>query len=570
PRYHATAMSEPLGSLCIVLHAHLPYVLHHGSHPHGEAWLYEAAAETYLPLLDTIGEVALHRARPAVTVGLTPVLLEQLAHERFKTGFISYLKERAGHAAHDRADFERAGEAHFATLAERWEKWYVAKLAHFERIGRDIPGQFAARWREGHIQILTSNATHAYMPLLLTDQCIRAQMSAGTRVSEKHLGAKSRGMWLPECAYRPECERWKPAVLYDDPRPRLGLETFIAGAGIDHFIVDTPLITNGHPLGTFEHGVFRSVSEAQIYWDKQRAWRNPLEPVGVASNPERPSVFALARHPRASEQVWSGIIGYPGSGEYLEFHRKHGDRGLRYHRVTDTQIPLGQKQPYHPEDTFAKLYQHSQHFCNIVREALADHHRATGRPGVVVAPFDAELFGHWWFEGPQFLRDVLFTLNRDKSVQLLTAQEVLERHPPDKVMRLNEGSWGKDGNHSVWLNEQSKWIWEAEYRAEGRMLKLLNELPWRTNAQVKEMMQRAGRQLLLLQASDWPFVVHSGGAVDYGIQRFAGHVTRFDRMTTIATDIASGRPIGPVQKSEIDEADAHDDVFPEIDLGWWA
>ena len=164
-----------------------------------------------------------------------------------------------------------------------------------------------------------------------------------------------------------------------------------------------------------------------------------------------------------------------------------------------------------PEDVFAKLYEHSQHFYLTVREVLREHYEKTGRPGVVVAPFDAELFGHWWYEGPLFLRDVIFTLAHDSQIKLMTAEEALDAYPPDKVMRLPEGSWGEQGNHSVWINEQNRWMWEIEYRAEGRMLKLLGELPWKTSPQVREMLERAARQLLLLQASDWPFIVHSRG-----------------------------------------------------------
>ncbi|HZL36359.1 MAG TPA: 1,4-alpha-glucan branching protein domain-containing protein [Tepidisphaeraceae bacterium] len=562
-------MSESLGSLCIVLHGHLPYVLNHGVWPHGEAWLYEAAAETYLPLLDMIGEVALHRARPGLTIGLTPVLLEQLAQERFKAGFIAYLHERMEHAARDHAVFERDGQKHFAYLAGRWEKWYAARLADFQRIDCDIVGQFAARRDEGHVQLLGGPATHAYLPLLLTDECIRAQMSAGALAGERHLREKPRGMWLPECGYRP-AQEWKPPVLYDDLRPRAGIETFVAGAGADHFFIDSHQVADAQPLGTLEAGVFCEAGEAQIYWDKNRPWRSPMQPVGVASFPQVPDCFALARHPRVSEQVWSGAIGYPGSGEYLDFHRRNGPHGLRYHRVTDVSIDLAQKQPYFLEDTFGKLYEHSQHFCRIVRDALAEYKREHGRPGVVVAPFDAELFGHWWFEGPRFLRDVIFTLSRDKSVQLATAAEVLEQHPPQTVVRLPEGSWGKEGDHSVWLNDQTRWIWEVEYRAEGRMLQLLRDLPWKENADVRGMLERAGRELLLLQASDWPFVIHSKGAVDYGIQRFSLHATRFERMANIAEQLAGGRPIDALQKSQVDEADAHDVVFANIDLNWWA
>ena len=548
-------MSDALGCLCIVLHGHLPYVLHHGTYPHGEAWLFEAAAETYLPVLEVLDEVANHKARPAVTVGLTPVLLEQLAHDRFKAGFVEYLHERIDRAGQDRREFEGKNDAHFAFLAERWRKWYAARLAHFEKIGRDLPAQYARHRAEGHIQILTSSATHAYMPLLLNDQMLHAQLACGTATSRHRLGGGDFcGMWLPECAYRPARREWLPAVLYGDARQRPGVEQFVAGAGVTHFFVDSHMVMQGEPLGTWDDGRFHDTGDAQVYWDAGRGWRDPLQPVGVASEAGPPACFAFARHPRVSEQVWSGVIGYPGSAEYLEFHRKHGERGLRYHRVTHNRLPLHEKQPYSPDDVFAKLYEHSQHFCNVVRDVLRQFKtRTNGRPGVCVAPFDAELFGHWWFEGPSFLRDVIFTLSRDPQVQLLTAEEALAQYPPDKVMRLPEGSWGEKGNHSVWLNDRSRWIWEMEYRAEGRMLQLLHALPWRQNRAVREMLERAGRQLLLLQASDWPFVIHSGGAVDYGIQRFAGHCTRFDRMAGIAYALANGggRELTPLERVQV-------------------
>jgi 1,4-alpha-glucan branching enzyme len=562
-------MSDYLGSLCIVLHGHLPYVLHHGTYPHGEAWLYEAAGETYLPILDMIGEVALHKSRPALTIGLTPVLLEQLSHERFKTGFVDYLNGRMDRARQDRREFESRNDLHAAYLAERWERSFQASLDHFERVHRDIPGEFAQRFRDGHIQILTSNATHAYMPLILNDEMLRAQMTLGTRTSQQRLGIKSRGMWLPECAYRPTWDHWMPSVLYDNARYRPGLENFIAAAGVTHFFVDTHLIGQGHPVGIIDKGDFRETNETQLHWDHRRGWRQPMEPVGVVSQPQMPDVYAFARHPHVSEQVWSGSIGYPGAGEYLEFHRKYGERGLRYHKVTSNKTPLSDKQPYHPDDVHGKLFEHAQHFCNVVRDTLRQYRDQTGRCGVVVAPFDAELFGHWWYEGPRFLRDVIFTLSRDPSVELRTAEEALYHHPADKVMRLQEGSWGEKGNHSVWINDRTRWIWEIEYRAEGRFLKLLHELPWRDNDQIKQMLIRAARQLVLLQASDWPFVIHSQGAVDYGIQRFSGHATRFDRMTLIAEHLATGRELSDLERTQIQEADTHDNIFPEIELEWW-
>jgi 1,4-alpha-glucan branching enzyme len=562
-------MSESLGTLCIVLHGHLPYVLHHGSWPHGEAWLYEAAAETYLPLLDMVGEAALMKSRPALTIGLTPILLEQLSHQRFKDGFVIYCNERIDRAKQDEADFKKAGDGHKAYLAQRWQDWFNKKLEHFDRIGRDIPAEFGKRFREGHIQILTSNATHAYMPLLLNDQMMAAQMKAGTNTSKRVLGIQPRGMWLPECAYRPQWDHWNPAVLYDNPRHRPGVEKFIADAGVTHFFVDTHMVTSGQPLGIYEKGNFRSVSEQQLHWDQKRGWRHPLEPTGVASWPEAPKTYAFARHPKISEQVWSGSIGYPGAGQYMEFHRKHGDRGLRYHKVTSNKTDLSAKELYYPDDIPAKVFEHAQHFVNVVKQVLGEYKFWSGREGVCVAPFDAELFGHWWFEGVQFLRDVILTLANDSQVKLMTAEEAMYHHPPDKVMRLPEGSWGENGNHSVWINDKVKWMWEIEYRAEGRMLKCLHELPWKTNTAVKELMDRGARELLLLQASDWPFVIHTQGAVDYGIQRFSGHATNFDRMMTLAEKVAKGLELDEVDKAEMREVDLHDSVFMDVDLNWW-
>jgi 1,4-alpha-glucan branching enzyme len=556
-------MPGPLGNLCLVLHGHLPYVLHHGSYPHGEAWLFEAAAETYLPILDMIGEVALLQKRPGITIGLMPVLLEQLAHDRFKTGFVDYLNDRITKAEADRKELDEAGDKHGAYLAERWVDWHGERLAQFERIGRDIPGEFAKRYDEGHVELLTSNATHCYMPLVLNDQMLAAQMKCGTSTSEKHFGKRPTGMWLPECAYRPHWPHWMPSVLYDNARDRPGVETFMASEGVTHFFVESHLVQNATPMGHRHDGSFYPGAGGRV------GGNETLEPVGVASEPRETSVHAFARHPKVSEQVWSGSIGYPANGKYLEFHRKRGERGLRYHKITSTKTPLNEKEPYYPDDIASLVHEHAAHFCDTVRTTLGDYNRATGRRGTVVASFDAELFGHWWFEGPRFLRDVILNLAGDEHVRLATASEVLASDPPDKVMRLPEGSWGENGDHSVWSNEQTKWWWEIEYRAEGEFLKQLHALPWQTNAEVRTLLEKAGRQLLLLQASDWAFVIHTGGAVDYGIQRIADHATNFGRLIKAASDVAAGESLSDVQKVEVANADAHDVIFQHIDLNWW-
>ena len=407
------------------------------------------------------------------------------------------------------------------------------------------------------------------MPLALNDQMLSAQMTVGTETSRKHLGVKPKGMWLPECAYRPQWDHWMPSVLYDDARSRVGIENFIEAAGVTHFFVESHLIQQGSVMGTHAHGHFAVANDTIAYWDREKGWKEPFEPVGVVSWHRPPEVFAFARHPKVSEQVWSGTIGYPGDGVYMEFHRKHGEHGLRYHKVTSTKTPLSDKDPYYPDDIPGKLFEHAHHFANVVKDALRDYRNRTGRPGSIVASFDAELFGHWWFEGPQFLRDVVLTIANDPEIELLTAEEVLERKPPDKVMRLPEGSWGENGDHSVWMNEQIRWYWEIEYRAEGQFLKLLHDLPWQTNAEVRGLLERAARELLLLQASDWPFVIHSGGAVDYGTERISLHAVRFDRACAMAERVASGKAITSLQTAQLAEIDAHDTIFMDLKLDWW-
>jgi 1,4-alpha-glucan branching enzyme len=562
-------MASSLGRLCFVLHGHLPYVLHHGAWPHGEAWLYEAAAETYLPLLKLLDELAAQKFPIGLTFGLTPVLLEQLASEYFKSGFVRYLGERIERARDDAAEFETDGHTHMASLARHWEQFFADQLAHFGAIKQDIPAAYAGHFRDGRIEILTSAATHAYLPLLLDDHSIRAQLVAGAMISEKHLGIRSRGFWLPECAYRPAIERWKPPVIFDDERSRPGLETFFQARGFTHFFIDTPMIAGAQPLAVMRDDAAESTSSALVFWDTRRGWGNPLDPVGVVSEPRPPSVYAFARHPRVSQQVWSGVIGYPGAGEYLEFHRKHGQRGLRYYRVTNHETPQHKKAMYDPSLVAGKIYEHAHHFCGVVRETLQEYTAQTGRIGTVVAPFDAELFGHWWFEGPRFLRDVLLTFAHDGTVDLTTSDQALRQSPLEKVVRLPEGSWGEGGYHHVWLNEKTEWLWAMEYRAEQRFHTLIEELPWRSNAPVRQYLEKAGRELFLLQSSDWSFVIYSGGATDYGVTRYAGHATRFGRLANIAEAVTRGDRIDAVQQSEIAEADAHDDVFADVDLKWW-
>jgi 1,4-alpha-glucan branching enzyme len=561
------------GSFCLVLHGHLPYVLRHGTWPHGEDWLYEAAAETYLPLLASIRECESLSGNPRLALGLTPVLLEQLAHDDFEEGFARYLEERRARAVSDREEFERDGEEHFAGLAARWEEFYGNLAGQFEDVDRDIPRAFAELAQRGSVELLTSCATHAYLPLLLEDSSIHAQLRAGLATSERVLGFRPRGLWLPECAYRPPGP-WHAPISWGGARNRPGIEHFLAAEGITHFFVESHLVEHSRSEWVDNDG-WRKVDweEAAKYPD--RGWRSVQEPVRVASGGSEPgATVAFARDPDICERVWSGDIGYPADGVYLEFHKKRGERrGLRYWKITGAKLDLGRKEPYYPQDIAGKVHEHASHFCDAVRRRLRDHAGRTGRHGVVVASFDAELFGHWWFEGPAFLRDVMLTLNADPEVDLCTPGEFLESHPPDKAAALPEGSWGDGGDHRVWVNDRVNWMWEVIYRCEGEFGKLTYNLPWRERADLEEILVKAARELLLLQASDWPFVISRDQAVDYGIKRFVQHVARFESLAEIAERVCdepgAGERLTELQRFEIRDAEIHDVVFPNVKLDWW-
>lgn len=563
-----------IGSFTLVLHGHLPYVLRHGVWPHGEDWIYEAAAETYLPILDVIGHCVLHGVRPKIVMGLTPVLLEQLAHPHFKAGFKEYLADRIERAKQDRKDFKKFDNGHMAYLADRWVEIFGKLGEQFETIGEDIPAAYAKHAREGHIEMLTSAATHAYLPLLYEDSSIRAQLRAGAASSHRILGFKPKGIWLPECAYR-RGGAWHPPIAWGAKDGRIGIEHLVADEDVTHFYVENHLIEGANSEQVFNDGQWWKVNwdEAKKY--PTRGWRSVNEPHSVNSDGTGLGrLAAFGRDQDVCEQVWSGSIGYPADGVYLEFHKKWGPkRGLRYWKVTGNKVDLGDKHLYFPENIDSRVYEHATHFCNFVKSKLWNYHHRTGRYGAVTATFDAELFGHWWFEGPQFIRDVVLTLASDPDVKLQTSTEFLEDHPPDKVVSLPEGSWGDGGDHRVWANDTVNWMWDIEYRCEAMFGKFTSELPWRKNKEVEKLLKDAGRELLLLQASDWQFIITRGQAVDYGIKRFMMHVSRFETLLDVAEQVVEDSTyltkLSEVQQFEVKDAELHDVIFPEMDLNWW-
>lgn len=570
------------GAFCLVLHGHLPWVLHHGRWPHGEDWLFEAVAETWLPLLRVLDTCADEGVRPAMTLGLTPILLEQLGSARFRAGFVEYLEEQRARGVDDAAAFRRDAAAGsgstepssaLALLADAHAARAEGLVRRFQELGGDVAGAFRRHAEAQRIELLSSNATHGYHPLLLHEASARAQIRAGLATSERHLGVRPAGIWLPECAYRPP-QSWWPVAIHGLPRDVRGTATVLGEEGVRYFFVDTHLVRGATAVAIVGDGdVTTPVTAEQAEWDLLRAWRSELEPHRVVEQGRLTGVQVLARCPEVSEQVWSGKVGYPGDGRFLEFHKRHGLRGLRYWRVTGPTAELGDKAIYQPEAARAAVRDQALHFVELVKGRLRMHRSRTGRPGTVCAPFDAELFGHWWHEGPDFLLEVFRRLHRDPELVAATVGERLAATPSDKGVTLPEGSWGAKGDHRVWNNDELRFYWEVAYRAEDRFVDLWHRADWRSPGRARELLTEAGRQLLLLQASDWPFVISTRGAVDYGMRRIFEHAGLFDDLCNGVEDLVrfgAERAEDPVVTQAVARSRLLDPVFPDLVPEWWS
>jgi 1,4-alpha-glucan branching enzyme len=514
-------------------------------------WLYEAAAESYLPLLEVFWRLRDEGVSPNVNMSFTPVLMEQLKSPPFASGFKQYLRMKIEVARQDRVYFERFGAVELGPIASHWEDWYEQKLRLFEEICReDIVVAYRELQDEGQVEVLTSAATHGYLPLLSEDDSVRWQVRQGCAIYKKYFGRQPRGFWLPECAYRPGYA-WRPPLGARPTQPRAGVDEILGQEGLGCFFVDAHLLRGGEAKGVY----LERFPALELLWERFKKEYHPVEDSGQSPYQAYlayPSgVPFLARDEKSGTQVWSGKTGYPGDGWYLEFHKKHFPGGLRYWRITASGADLGDKQAYDPARALDRLEENAGHFVDSVAESLEEP-----AEGIVVALYDTELFGHWWFEGPEWLYRALRKMSRS-GVSSQKISDCLERLPPRRTIALPEGSWGKGGFHWIWLNDDTSWIWEKIYRIEEGAKKIAGS-PERQDGRV---LKQFAREKFLLESSDWPFLISTWAARDYAENRAAEH---FDRARTLLGWLSRKEPLRPDEQDRLKVWEEEDNLFSEV------
>ncbi len=575
----ASRRRRPAGLLTFTLHAHLPYVVNHGTWPHGIEWLHEAAAETYLPLLRVLANLERDGIALHLNLVLSPILLEQLAHPIFRADFPDYIRRKVGAAREDEAFFLQSGEHHLAETARFWQRFFTQALEDFEALDQDIIKGLRHFSDAGLISLVTSAASHGYLPLLGTDESVRAQVRTAVATHQRHLGSAPAGIWSPECGYRP-AGVWRYPVSAGPQAPRnqefdrIGIEQAFSESGLDFFFVDTHLVEESertsNPPALSASLPADSRTERMTH-EPHRTLYQPYFVDGPSTQTLGHATTVFPRDPRSAIQIWSGESGYPADPNYLDFHKKRFPGGHRYWKVTGPGVDIADKQPYTPADAAERVQAHASHFVSLVYETLKPG-LSDAIPPILCAPFDAELFGHWWFEGAAWLEAVARAIHQQASetgIELTSCADYLKSYPRAGVLALPEGSWGAEGGNQVWMNPETSWTYTHIYPAELATRAIATAGKWRGSDSGTRIVKQLCRELLLLEASDWQFLITTGAARDYAERRFLTHHDEFNEVKAIYDAWETNGSLSPAEEERLAQIELRDSIFPDIDPGFW-
>ena len=550
------------GSFIFVLHSHLPYVRKKGKWPHGEEMLFEAMVETYIPLIQALKELLNEGYHPKLTISLTPILLEQLGDAYLNGEFEKYLAVKIRACENDIKIYsgpkvikDPEDRKKHQEIAIFYKNFYLRGKKLFEEYGKDLTKTFKELQDDGVLDIITSSATHAYLPLYEQIESIREQIKIGAATYRKYFGMNPTGIWLPECGYRPVIHNSDGTIRFP------GFEDLLAEEQIQYFFTDAHVFSNANQIVTKETKLTGPYNFQQIvYEEEMMADIIDGKPTSKPYRVGKSNVKVFARDMTTSLQVWSGEYGYPGDYYYREFHAKDAISGLQYCRITH-HGELGGKQLYEPLMAQQKVKEHARHFARLVEERIKTVGEETGENACIVSSYDTELFGHWWFEGVDWLKEVLVQLEISSTVAIDNARSYLQKNTVNEKISIPESSWGLGGKHYVWMNDETKWVWPVIHALAEKMKQASKDFQNPTSQQ-EIILNQALRELLLLQSSDWPFLITTVQAKDYAIERFLQHQERFEKLIDI---VQHDHALSAEEKSFLEMTIDEDNPFSQID-----
>lgn len=519
------------GYVSFVLHAHLPFVHHPESENYlEEQWLFEAISETYIPLLLNFKKLEEENVDFRITMSLTPPLLYMLSNKLLQERYIKYLEK------HIELCEKELKRTKFDERLNSLSKYYLDRYSNDLYIFKDvykcnIINGFKYFQDTGVLEIITCGATHGFFPILyVNENTVKAQIAVGVQTYEKYLGKKPRGIWLPECGYIPEADKY--------------LKEF----GIEYVITET-------------HGIL---------------YANPT-PIYSTYAPivSHQGIISFGRDMESSRQVWSSINGYPGDYNYREFYRDIGydtdyeyikpyiahngvrvQTGIKYHRITGN---TENKDYYNLRWALDSVEKQAGHFFDCRQKQITDLSSKMDTPPIILCPYDAELYGHWWYEGPDWLYTLFKKIYYDKcDYKLITPSEYIDKYPNMQVSTPCRSSWGANGYNEVWLNTSNDYVHRHLHTAGDRMIELTHLFPNEKNKLKRNALNQCARELLLAQSSDWLFIITNGTMVDYAKKRIKEHIGRFSKLYE---QIKSNK----IDEKFLKEIYNKDKIFDEID-----
>ena len=535
-------MENTKGYVSFVLHAHLPFVHHPESEDYlEEQWFFEAISETYIPLILNFQKLVDEGVDFRFTMSLTPPLLNMLDNKLLQDRYIKYLKQ---HIELSQKEIERTkDDERINKLSHYYFDRYSNDLHVFKDVYKcNLISAFKKFNDLGVLEIIGCGATHGYFPILyVNEKTVRAQIALGVQTYNKYFDRPIKGFWLPECGYVPEADKY--------------LREF----GVQYVLTETHGILYADPTPLY--GTYAPI----------------VSPGGIV---------AFGRDLESSRQVWSSINGYPGDFNYREFYRDIGydapydyikpyiasngarvSTGIRYHRITGK---TENKDVYNLEWAKDSVNNQAGHFfdCRVKQiDYLAEH---THNPPIIVCPYDAELYGHWWYEGPDWLYTLAKKVYYDKcNFKLITPGEYIEKYPEMQESTPCRSSWGAKGYSYVWLNRTNDYIHRHLHTCGNRMCEVAYEFSNEPQDSMKRrVLNQMARELVLLQSSDWLFIITNGTMVDYAKKRVKDHTGRFNKLYSWIKEDKDLREKDKLEKDKLkflEMIEEKDPIFPEMD-----